>query len=286
MELRKAERKQAKIRLGLGGPSGSGKTFSALKIAYGLCGDWHKIAVIDTERGSADLYSHLGEYQVLTLEAPFSPERYIEAIAACEKAGMEVIVVDSITHEWEGKGGCLEIHEQLGGKFQTWAEVTPRHRAFIDSILLSRCHVLTTVRAKVDYQVTNEGSKTKVEKVGMKEVTREGFEYELTLNLQMDMNHNARVVAGKDRTGLFDGKPAFVPDESVGQRIREWCNSGAVETDSPELLKILSSIAKAKTPEELKSATSKAMDLPEREKRKARDAYTTRLGELKQKEEK
>ena len=128
MQLTKATRKKAKIRLGLSAVSGAGKTYSGLLIAKGICGDWNKIAVIDSENNSADLYAHLGEYNVLPIAAPFAPEKYVEAIKACEKAGMEVIIIDSITHEWDGKGGCLEIVESLGGKYQDWAKVTPRHQ--------------------------------------------------------------------------------------------------------------------------------------------------------------
>lgn len=225
MALRKATRQKAKIRLGLSAVSGGGKTYSAILIALGLTGDLSKVAVIDTENGSADLYSHLGDYNVFTLQAPFTPERYIEAIHECEKAGMEVIIIDSITHEWDGKGGCLEIMDKLGGKYQDWAKVTPRHQAFIDAILQSPCHVITTVRRKQDYEMTkgNDG-KVKVEKAGLKEVTREGFEYELTANLELDVRHNA--VASKDRTGLFIDKPAFTPSEETGKMILAWCESG------------------------------------------------------------
>jgi|ERR1044072_581480 hypothetical protein len=226
--LRKAERKKAKIRLGLSAVSGGGKTYSALLIAYGLCADWSKVGVIDTENNSADLYSDLGEYQVLSLSAPYTPERYIQAIQACEEAGMEVIIIDSITHEWDGKGGCLEIVDNLGGKYQDWAKVTPRHQAFIDAILQSKCHVITTVRRKQDYEMVKDGNKTKVEKAGLKEITREGFEYELTVNLELDQRHNA--TASKDRTGLFMGKPAFVPSAATGKLIYEWCESGATPT--------------------------------------------------------
>jgi len=226
--LRQAERKKAKIRLGLSAVAGGGKTMSGLLIAYGITADWSKIAVIDTENQSADLYSHLGNYQVLSLCQPYSPERYIQAIHACEDAGVEVILIDSITHEWDGRGGCLDIVDSLGGKFSDWAKVTPRHQAFIDAILQSKCHVITTVRRKQEYEVIKDGNKTKVEKAGTKEVTREGFEYELTVNLELDQRHNA--TASKDRTGLFMGKPAFVPDASTGKMIYEWCESGAKPT--------------------------------------------------------
>ena len=224
MELRQATRKKAKIRLGLSAVSGGGKTYSAILIAKGLCGDLSKVAVIDTENGSADLYAHLGNYNVLTLAAPFTPERYIEAIRSCEKAGMEVIIVDSISHEWDGKGGCLEIVEALGGKYQDWAKVTPRHQAFIDAILHSPCHVITTVRRKQDYEMIKDGNKVKVEKSGLREVTREGFEYELTINLEMDTRHMA--AASKDRTNIFMGKASFVPSEQTGELIAQWCEQG------------------------------------------------------------
>ncbi|MBD0287595.1 MAG: AAA family ATPase [Flavisolibacter sp.] len=225
MLLRKATRKKVKMRLGLSSVSGGGKTYSALLIAYGMCKDWSKIAIIDSENNSADLYAHLGGFNVLPLTAPFSPERYIEAIKACEEAGMEVIIVDSITHEWDGKGGCLEIVESLGGKYQDWAKVTPRHQAFIDAILYSTCHVITTVRRKQDYEMIKDGNgKIKVEKGGLREITREGFEYELTINLELDTRHNA--TASKDRTGLFMGRPAFVPNEKTGELIAQWCEQG------------------------------------------------------------
>lgn len=238
-QLRKATRQKAKIRLGLSAVSGGGKTYSALLIAYGITNDWGKIAVIDTENSSADLYSDLGDYNVLPLSAPYSPERYVEAIHDCEAAGMEVIIIDSITHEWEGKGGCLEIVDQLGGRYQDWAKVTPRHQAFIDAILQSKCHIITTVRRKQDYEMTKDSNgKIKVEKAGLKEVTREGFEYELTANLELDIRHNAKAM--KDRTGLFMGKPEFVPTVETGKLIADWCNTGVdqiavVETQLKEV---------------------------------------------------
>jgi hypothetical protein len=224
MQLRKATRKKAKIRLGLSAVSGGGKTYSAILVAKGLCGDLSKVAVIDTENGSADLYAHLGDFNVLPITAPFTPERYIEAIKACEKAGMEVIVIDSISHEWDGKGGCLEIVESLGGKYQDWAKVTPRHQAFLEAILHSPAHVITTVRRKQDYEMIKDGNKVKIEKGGLREITREGFEYELTINLELDIYHNA--TASKDRTNLFMGKPSFVPSEKTGELIANWCEQG------------------------------------------------------------
>jgi len=250
MNLRKATRQKAKIRLGLSAVSGGGKTYSALLIAYGLCGDWSKVALIDTENGSGDLYADLGPYNVLPLAPDFTPEKYIQAIKACEAAGMDVIIIDSITHEWDGKGGCLEIVEKAGGRYQDWAKVTPRHQAFIDAIIGSSCHVITTVRRKQDYEMTKtQDGKVKVEKAGMKEVTREGFEYELTVNLEMDTRHNA--TASKDRTGLFIDRPAFVPTVDAGKLIRQWCEQG-VDVHA-EIMDGIERIKMCQTPTEMKA---------------------------------
>src|SRR6186997_184010 len=142
MQIQKAERKQAKIKMALQGSSGSGKTMGALLIAFGLCGDWGKIAVIDTENYSASLYAHLGNFSVVNITAPFSPEKYMEAIKLCEGAGIQVIVIDSISHEWEGSGGILDIHSHMtGNSFTNWGKLTPRHNAFVQAMLQSAAHI-------------------------------------------------------------------------------------------------------------------------------------------------
>jgi hypothetical protein len=245
MQLKKAQRKKVKLKIGISGPSGFGKTYSALLMAYGMCGDWTKVAVIDTENGSASLYEDLGEYNVIELDAPYTPERYIEAIETCENAGMQVIIADSITHEWDGEGGCLQIVENLGGRFQDWAKVTPRHKKFVNKILQVNCHFITTVRRKQEYEMTKEGNKTKVQKVGTKEVTREGFEYELTLNFEL-LNDKHLVKPSKDRTGLFDGQPEFVITSETGKQLMDWANKGVDEKKY-----LIASIKKAKSRDEL-----------------------------------
>ncbi len=228
MQLKQSQRQQVKLRLGLSGASGFGKTKSALLLAYGMTQDWSKIAVIDTENSSASLYSDLGNYNVLDLQAPYSPERYIQAIELCEKSGIEVIIIDSASHEWNGSGGCLEIHEKLGGRFQDWANVTPRHQAFINKILQSSCHIITTTRRKMDYSLDiGSNGKTKVVKHGTKEITRDGFEYELTINFEL-VNDNHLAKASKDRTGLFMNKPEFLITSQTGKMILDWCNAGAI----------------------------------------------------------
>ena len=226
MKLQKAERQQVKLRIGISGASGFGKTYSALLLAYGITNDYSKIAVIDSENGSASLYAHLGGFNVINLNGPYPPENYIKAIELCEKSGIQVIVIDSVSHEWNGVGGCLELHEKLGGRFQDWSKVSPRHQAFIDKILQSSCHIITTTRRKVDYSLETESNgKTKVVKHGTKEITREGFEYELTLNLEL-INDNHLATASKDRTGLFMNKPEFVINSATGKKLIAWCNEG------------------------------------------------------------
>jgi hypothetical protein len=226
MKLQKAERHQVKLRIGLSGPSGFGKTYSALLLAYGMTNDWKKIALIDTENNSASLYSHLGDFNVLSLDEPYSPERYIKAIKLCEESDIEIIIIDSISAEWQGKGGCLEIHEQLGGRFQDWGKVTPRHNAFIDAIVQSKCHVIITTRSKVDYSLDKDlNGKTKVMKLGTKSITREGLEYELTVNFEF-LNDKHLVQASKDRTELFSQKPEFIINSITGKKLINWCNQG------------------------------------------------------------
>lgn len=226
MKLQQAQRSQVKLRIGLSGPSGYGKTMSALLLAYGITNNWNKIAVIDTENNSASLYSHLGEFNVLNLEEPYSPERYIKAIQTCEEANMKVIIVDSISHEWSGKGGCLEMHEKLGGRFQDWAKVTPLHNQFIDALVQSKSHIIVSTRRKVDYSLDKDmNGKTRVMKLGTKEIQREGLEYELTVNFEF-INDNHLVKASKDRTGLFMDKPEFVINPATGKKLNSWCSEG------------------------------------------------------------
>jgi hypothetical protein len=195
-----------------------------LLTAYGICGDWSKIAVVDTENHSADLYAHIGSYNVLSLSAPFTPEKYIQALDVCQNAGMEVIIIDSVTHEWEN---LIDYHSSLqGNSFTNWAKVTPRHNEFVQKILQSNCHVICTVRTKQDYVLNEKNGKQVPEKVGLKSVQRDGLEYELTLMFDLDMKNHA--TASKDRTGLFFGKPEQKLSVETGKLIREWCNTSTI----------------------------------------------------------
>jgi hypothetical protein len=226
--IRKASRTVSKMRIGVFGVSGSGKTYSALLLAKGLVGgDLSKVVVIDTENGSADLYSHLGDYSVLPLLAPFTTKRYIEAIKTCENMGYECIIVDSISHGWEGSGGCIDMHGKLGGKFETWAKVTPLHQEFLQSIVQCTKHIICTGRSKTDYsfEAKSVGGKGRVEKVGLKTVTKEGFDYEMTIAFQINQEHVA--VVDKDRTELFVNQVPFLIDEKTGTLIKNWNETAA-----------------------------------------------------------
>lgn len=232
MKLEIASRKRAKIKMALQGPSGSGKTYSALLLAYGLCSDWKKIAVVDTENHSAELYAHLGQYNTVGITAPFSPEKYIEAISLCERSGMQVIIIDSISHEWEGSGGIIDVHSNMAGNsFTNWGKLTPRHNAFIQAILQSPCHIIGTIRSKQDYVLNEKNGKMIPEKVGLKGVTREGMDYEMTIVFDIDIKHHA--TASKDRTGLFNSKPEFQITTETGKIILNWCNTGAAMAEAP-----------------------------------------------------
>jgi hypothetical protein len=227
MKITTAQRKRAMFRLSIQGPSGSGKTYSSLLIAKGLVSKWEDVCVIDTENHSADLYSHLGAYNVLTLGKPFTPEAYIQAIELCEKSGIKVIIIDSLSHEWEGEGGILDIHSSMvGNSFTNWSKVTPRHNSLVQRILQSSCHVVATFRTKQDYILNEKNGKTVPEKVGLKSVTKDGMDYEFTTVFDLDINHNANCT--KDRTGLFANIPQKL-DEQTGQRILRWCEALDVE---------------------------------------------------------
>lgn len=242
MQLRKATRRAVKIKVGLQGPAGAGKTKSALRIAYGITGDYAKIAVVDTENRSSELYSDMGEFLVISLDAPFTPERYIQAIDLIlrEAPDVEVIILDSVSAEWSGKGGILEISNSMtGNSFTNWAKITPRHQAFVDKMLNTDRHFIATVRSKQEYVLMEKNGKQIPEKVGMAAVQREGMDYEYSLVFDIDIKHKA--TASKDRTGLFMDQPEATLTEETGKQLREWADSGA--DPLAEAVKIMSEAA-------------------------------------------
>jgi hypothetical protein len=252
MQFTKATRKRAKLRVLLASPAGGGKTTAALNITTGLGG---KTAVIDTERGSASLYSDQFNFDTLELNPPYSPERFIDAIRAAEAAGYDNLIIDSATHEWDGSGGVLEINEHLaqakyrGNTWSAWSESTPRHRAFIDAMLQCNMHLVITARSKTE---TVQGEDKKVRKVGMKIEQRAGLEYEASLVFELD-HESHLAVATKDRTRMF-ATPALISPET-GKKLLAWLEGGTVERMSPdEVAKWVNELTDAATMDDLKAS--------------------------------
>ena len=229
MQLQNATRKKVKLRMNIASPSGFGKTYSALLLASGIASSYEKIAVIDTENDSASLYAHLGNFKTIKLNPPYTADRYIEAIKICETAKMEVIIIDSITHFWNGQGGILEYQNSLGGRYQDWAKATPLYQKWLSTILQSSCHIITTNRKKQAYNMITENNRTKIEKAGLDDEIRQGYEYEMSLAFEI-INEQHMSKASKDRTGLFANIPEFVITSDTGKKIFDWCNDGASET--------------------------------------------------------
>ena len=227
MEFRKAERRKAKLRLGITGPAGSGKTYGALLIAKGLGG---KTVLIDTENGSGDLYAALFDYDVGRIQAPYTVQKYLQAIHDAEQAGYDTIIIDSLSHAWAGEGGLLDMQGKIadssprGNSFAAWRQVTPWHNKLIDMILNSKCHIIATMRSKTEYiQAENERGKTEIRKVGLAPVQRDGMDYEFTTVFDLGVNHSA--TTSKDRTSLFDGQ-IFKLSEETGQTLKTWLENG------------------------------------------------------------
>lgn len=252
IQLQKAKRSQVKIKLALAGVSGSGKTMSSLLLAYGLmkaahpeytdeqC--WDKICIIDTENGSASLYVNkavgawrIGEFYTLPMSAPFEPTKYMDYIHAAEQSGIEVLIIDSLSHCWTGEGGSLDkqgkIAARTGNSYTAWRDITPDHNRLIDTILQSSCHVICNFRAKQEYvQTKDNNGKTVVKNMGLGLQFRDSVEYELSTLFMIDSDHIAN--ATKDRTGLFDGK-FFTITPETGKEIYRWLASGAPEVAAP-----------------------------------------------------
>lgn len=226
IQIRKAERVKSKLRLGIAGPSGAGKTMGALKLAKGLGG---KICLIDTERGSGDLYAHLYDYDIISLTPPYAPKNYVDAVKAAEEAGYDVIIIDSLSHAWTDEGGLLDQVEKKGGSsFNAWKDITPQHRTLVNAMLNSTAHIIATMRSKQAYEMEEyidaKGSKrSRPVKLGLAPVQREGMEYEFTV--MMDVNHEHFAQSTKDRTNMFVNE-VFQLNEEIGQRLLNWLNDG------------------------------------------------------------
>ena len=228
--FRKAQRKKAKLRLAITGPAGSGKTYGALLIAQGLLQGSGKIAMIDTENGSGDLYADICNYDINTLAAPYTIQKYLEAIHEAEKLNYDVLIIDSLSHAWAGEGGLLDVHGKIsdssksGNSYTAWRKITPVHNRLIETMLASNCHIIATMRSKTDYaMIQNDKGRTEVRKIGLAPVQRDGMDYEFTTVFDLTMEHT--VTVSKDRTGLFDSQ-IFVISKETGKILSNWLNSG------------------------------------------------------------
>jgi len=250
-----AKREQGKARIALVGPSGSGKTWTALSIASGLA-PTGRIAVIDTEHGSASKYAGLWEFDVLCLDT-FAPERYIAAIKAAEAAGYDVVVIDSLSHEWVGPGGALEmvdaetIRSKSTNSYTAWRKVTPEHNRLFDTIIRCNSHVVATLRTKTEYVIEKDDrGKAVPRKIGLAPITREGADYEFDVVAEMDLDH--LLIVTKTRCPDLDGLAVRKPDKSFGEQVRAWLS------DAPPRAPVEAFTPSIVSPEQSKAPTGQA----------------------------
>jgi hypothetical protein len=241
MGFKKVTRQKSKLRLALAGSSGSGKTLSALYMAYGITGDWEKIALIDTEHGRAKFYadrSDLGTGSFLYQEmgAPYSPSKYMQMVKEGADAVGEngVVIVDSFSHAWDNEGGVLDIKSQIvadssnkKNDYTAWQDAGKIQNNLVNSILSANCHTIITLRTKMAYAMeTNERGKTVPVKIGLAPVQRENLEYEFDIVLNITREHIA--FASKDTTFLDQWKGVITPE--LGASLVQWLDNG-VEPD-------------------------------------------------------
>lgn len=228
-----AEREKLFAKIAMIGASGSGKTVSALKLAYGLTGDWSKIFVVDTENKRALAYVgtkhtglEIGKFKHAPMFAPFKTEHFAEAIDLAVKMGAEALIFDSFSHEWEGLGGVTHAAEEAGGDFWHWKGPKIAHRRLVDKIQQSPVHIIVTIRTKQEYAVIPGGGKNgknAIEKLGMKPVQSNDLDYEFLIAFHV--NEDNESVAKKDNTGLFGGEEFRIEAEH-GAKLREWLIEG------------------------------------------------------------
>lgn len=233
IQFKRAVKSQAKARIGLIGPSGSGKTYTALLLAQAM---GERIAVIDTEYGSASKYAD--EFQFDTLElSDFHPQNYIDGIKAAGHAGYDVVIIDSLSHAWAGSGGALELADRnaarySGNRFAAWRDITPLHNQLIEAMLSAPMHLIATMRSKMDY-IQTEDSKGKkvVRKVGMAPIQRDGMEYEFDIVGDLDIDHN--LIISKTRCRALDGVVINKPGKELAETVKAWLSDGEPLPDKP-----------------------------------------------------
>ena len=232
-QVKKAKREKIYPKIALMAPSGGGKTYGALRLATGMAEEIQKqtgkearILMGNTEAKRGYYYADEFNYDIVDIEPPHNPEKYVELIEFAVEEGYAILIIDSTSHEWEGKGGCLELQQQAGGTYQSWAKITPRHNKFINAIADSPITVIATMRGKDQYEVNKDDKgKTSVQKLGVGAKQRDGFEYEFTCTFLIDQKTNAAEVQ-KDNTHIFEHEGATILTESHGRKIMQWANSG------------------------------------------------------------
>jgi len=232
-QVKKAKREKIYTKIALMAPSGGGKTYGALRLATGMAeeikaesGKDARILMANTEAKRGYYYANEFNYDIVDMDPPHNPERYVELIDFAVKEGYDILIIDSSSHEWEGKGGCLELHQQAGGTYQSWAKVTPRHNKFIQAIADSPIHIIATMRGKDQYEMTkDEKGRTNVQKLGVGAKQRDGFEYEFTVTFLIDQKTNTAEVQ-KDNTHIFDSEGPTILSENHGRKLMQWANSG------------------------------------------------------------
>ena len=259
--FKKATKTRIRLRLALCGPSGSGKTMSSLAIASHL---GQRIAVIDTERGSASRYADLFEFDVVELES-FHPTRYIQAIKAAEQAGYDVLIIDSLSHAWIGKDGELDLVERAKNSFTAWKDVRPLERALIDAMLGCKCHLIATMRTKTEWVVEqNERGKAEPRRVGTSPIQTQNIEYEFDLAGELNLQNTLTIT--KSRCPALSGQMFVQPGKQIADALKEWLDSGvpspAVNSNSQPSETFANGTSKIESPTE---QSEKPVDNPNRE---------------------
>lgn len=236
IQIREAQRAGARLVIGLAGVSGSGKTYSALQLAYGLAnGNAKKVGLLDTENRRGSLYSDVltnkkGEVQrflIGDLYAPFSPQRYVDAILEFQKAGVEVLVIDSGSHEWEGEGGCEDIAHDGNPKNPRWNEAKRQHKRFMNTLLQCDMHIIVCLRAREKVKLVKVSGKTEYEPQGVLPVCEKNFMFEMTASLLMwDAGKFQDVMKCPEELRKILGRGEGYLTARDGLALRKWVEGG------------------------------------------------------------
>lgn len=227
--FQKATKKESLLRMAITGPSGGGKTYTALTIGAALIPS-AKVALIDTERGSASKYADQFSFDVLELD-DFRPAVYVRAIEAAQANGYNVLIIDSLSHAWFAQGGVLSIvddeaaRSKTGNTFMAWRKGTEVQNQLVDAILASKMHVIATMRSKTEYVIeTDSRGKQVPRKIGLAPVQRDGVEYEFDVVAEMDITNT--MLVQKSRCPALTNAVIERPGADVAATLRAWLSDG------------------------------------------------------------